>query len=199
MQKIFAMHEYSINSKEREFVPFYLAGVSIALVFLLKIVWKMPEWVPVPSAFALYGILYKLFERYIWKWTWVRWIAGIRTPDLNGSWTMETTSSYSDYKIIYEGRLQIEQTWSHISLFFEGSNAFSASQMAAISITNHSQFTLEWEYLSQKKPEFSEEDYMHYGITRLHWRGTGQKEFPQGDYYTDRSRHQYGQVTIKKA
>jgi hypothetical protein len=32
---------------------------------------------------------------------------------------------YSDYKIIYEGRLQIEQTWTHISLFFEGSNAFS--------------------------------------------------------------------------
>jgi hypothetical protein len=71
--------------------------------------------------------------------------------------------------------------------------------MASISIQNHSLFNLEWEYLSRKKPEYSEEEYMHYGITRLQWTGSDSMNSLEGDYYTDRSRHQYGEVKIKKA
>lgn len=112
---------------------------------------------------------------------------------------MATTSSVTEYKIRYEGRLRIEQTWTRISLFFEGSNATSTSQMASIAIKNHSLFTLKWEYLSQKKPEFSGEDYRHFGMTRLQWTGRDAMTSLEGDYYTDRSRHQYGEVQIKKA
>lgn len=193
------MHEYSINSRERQHIPFYLAAISMLMVYLLKVIFKLPEWVPVPSAFAIYAALYKLFDQFIWKWKFLHNIGLIHTPNLNGQWTMETASSFTEYKVIYNGWLRIEQTWTGISLVFEGSNAFSTSQMAAVSIQNHSLFTLEWECLSKKKPEFSDEDYMHYGITRLQWTGFDAKEFLQGDYYTDRSRHQYGQVTIKKA
>ena len=192
------MHEYSINSKERLQVPFFLAGISILLVYLLKVILQLPDWIPVPSAFAIYGILHKLFDKHIWKWKLVRSLGLIQTPDLNGYWTMITTSSKTNYKTTYEGRLCIEQTWTRISLFFEGSNATSTSQMASISIQNHSLFNLEWEYLSKKKPEYSEEDYMHYGITRLQWSGSDSMNSLEGDYYTDRSRHQYGQVSIKK-
>jgi hypothetical protein len=192
------MHEYSINSQERLHIPFFLAGTSISLAYLLKVIIHPPEFVPIPSAFAIYGIFYKLFDKHIWKWKWIRSLGLIQTPNLNGNWIMETTSSKTEYKITYEGRLCIEQTWTRISLFFEGSSATSTSQMASISIQNHSLFTLEWEYLSKKKPEYSEEDYMHYGITRLQWTGSDSMNSLEGDYYTDRSRHQYGQVTIKK-
>jgi SMODS-associating 2TM, beta-strand rich effector domain len=193
------MHEYSINLQERLYIPFFLAGASMLLVLLLKQIPGMPEWVPIPSAFALYGIFYKLFDRFWWKWKWLTAVGIIQTPNLNGNWLMETTSSKSNYEITYKGRLRIEQTWTRVSLFFEGSNATSTSEMAAISIRNHSFFTVRWEYLSRKKPEFSDEDYMHYGITRLQWTGSDAMDSLEGDYYTDRSRHQYGQVTIKKA
>ena len=193
------MHEYSINSPERKQIPFYLTAISILLVYLLKVIFKLPEWVPVPSAFAIYAVMYKLFDQFAWKWEIMNRIGLIHTPNLNGYWTMETTSSLSEYKIFYKGRLNVEQTWTRISLFFEGSNALSTSQMAAISIHNHSLFTLEWEYLSKKKPEFSDDEYMHFGITRVQWTGSDSKKSLEGDYYTDRSRHQYGQVTIKKA
>jgi hypothetical protein len=193
------MNVYSINSRERQHVPFYLAVISIAIVFILKFIFEIPDWIPVPSAFVLYGVLYTLFDQYIWKWSFLRKIKLIHTPDLNGEWVMETTSSKTDYRVTYSGRLCIEQTWTRISLFFEGANATSTSQMAAISIQNRSLFTVEWEYLSRKRPEFSEEDYMHYGITRVQWTGSDSMSILQGDYYTDRSRHQYGEVTIKKA
>jgi hypothetical protein len=193
------MHEYSINSKERLHVPFYLAVISIGLIHILKVIINLPEWIPIPSAFAIYGGLYKLFDKYIWKWKWLRSTGLIQTPNMNGNWMMETTSSLTDYKITYEGRLCIGQTWTRISLFFEGSNATSTSQMASIAIQNHSLFALEWEYLSRKKPEYSREDYMHYGITRLQWTGSDSMNTLEGDYYTDRSRHNYGEVKIKKA
>lgn len=193
------MHEYSINSKERLLVPFYMAVLSALIVHWVKSKLVLPEWIPVPTAFACYAALHQLFDRFVWKWKPLRWIGVVRTPNLNGTWTMATTSSLTNYDVTYEGRLRIEQTWSKISLFFEGSNATSTSQMATIAITNHSLFTLEWEYLSRKKPEFSQEDYMHYGMTRLQWTGGDALNSLEGDYYTDRSRHQYGEVQIIKA
>jgi hypothetical protein len=193
------MHEYSINSRERLLVPFYMACASVLIVHLLKRAVVLPEWIPVPTAFACYAALHQLFDRYIWKWKILRKVGVVLTPDLNGTWTMATTSSVSEYKVKYEGRLRIEQTWSRISLFFEGSNATSMSQMASFVIENHSLFRLEWEYLSRKRPEFSQEDYMHYGMTRLQWTGGDSMHSLEGDYYTDRSRHQYGEVQIIKA
>jgi hypothetical protein len=193
------MHEYSINSQERLHMPFFIAGASILLIYLLKVMVHLSEWIPIPSAFAFYAALHKLFDKHIWKWKALRSIGLIQTPDMNGNWIMETTSSKTNYETTYEGRLCIEQTWTRISLFFEGSNAISTSQMASFSIQNHSLFNLEWEYLSRKKPEYSEEDYMHYGITRLQWTGSDSMNSLEGDYYTDRSRHQYGEVKIKKA
>jgi hypothetical protein len=193
------MHEYSVNSRERLLVPFYLVFASVLIVHFLKGAVRLPDWIPVPTAFACYALLHKLFDMYIWKWKVLRAMGLIRTPNLNGNWTMATTSSVTEYQVTYEGRLCIEQTWTKISLFFEGSNAISTSQMASVLIANHSMFTLEWEYLSRKKPEFSQEDYMHYGITRLQWTGSDSMNELDGDYYTDRSRHNYGQVKIRKA
>ena len=65
---------------------------------------------------------------------------------------------------------------------------------------NHKKYSIEWEYLSKKKPEFSDDEYMHYGMTRLELDTKNQDLLVlRGDYFTDRSRHQYGQVEIKKA
>jgi hypothetical protein len=62
------MHTYSINSSERYKIPFILAGISIGLILLLKYKIVLPSWIPVPGVFALYGILYGIFDKWLWKW-----------------------------------------------------------------------------------------------------------------------------------
>ena len=191
------MHPYSINSHERRSLPFYLAGVSILFAFGLKYLVDIPDWLPIPSVFAAYGVSYTLFDKVLWKLNILRKIGLIKTPDLNGTWKMVTTSSLNNHTIEYIGRLKIEQTWTHISLYFEGSNATSSSKISWITITNNSIYTLEWQYLSKRKPEFAEDEYMHYGITKVQSDGFDiVDDCMEGDYYTDRSRDKYGRVKV---
>jgi hypothetical protein len=193
------MHTYSISSHERKTVPFYLAGLSILVIFLLKHWTTMPSWLPIPSVVALYGIFYGLFNNYIWRWGFLRTIGVIKTPNLNGVWDAISKSSFNNFSKEYYGKLEIQQTWTEISLFLDGEKATSSSIMAAVIFVNHTRFSLEWEYLSKKKPQFTETDYMHYGLTRLQLElGSTSEMLLKGDYFTDIHRHYYGEMSIKK-
>lgn len=192
------MHAYSVNSEERKTVPFFLAGLSILIVLLLKDIPNMPGWMPIPSVFALYGILYKAFDKFLWKWRPLQICGIVDTPNLNGKWKMLSRSSMNKYIIEYEGTLNIDQTWTKISIYLDGERAFSKSLMAGFDIRTSGSFSLKWEYISQKKPEFSEEDYLHYGLTRVLNNSECGYKLLRGDYFTDRSRHYYGPVTLIK-
>lgn len=192
------MHTYSINSTERKTIPFFFAGLSIGIILILKNNVHMPSWVPVPSVFALYGIFYKVFENWIWKWQWVYDCGVVNTPNLNGEWEMISKSSLHNYEREYKGILSITQTWTEISIHLDGEKFVGDSTMAGFTMRTNNSFTLKWEYLSQKKPEFSEQDYMHYGMTRIMKNGNEEPMKLSGDYYTDKSRHAYGSVMVIK-
>jgi hypothetical protein len=192
------MHTYSINSSERSKIPFMLAGISIGLILLLKYKIVLPSWIPVPGVFALYGILYGVFDKWLWKWEFLSKIGLISTPNLNGTWKMLSRSSMNDYEKEYEGIITINQTWTSISIYLDGEKFSSISTMAGIDVKTDSIFTLKWEYLSQKKPKFSDKDYMHTGMTRVLAENKTKPLTLKGDYFTDRSRHNYGSVTILK-
>ena len=118
------MHPYSIESKERQSVPFFLAvGASAAVVAgrgLLST--YLPDWsfaIYVPSGFALYGMLYVGFDRFMWT-TWPLRRAGIcQVPDLNGTWNGVLRSSHSEFGREHPATLRVHQTWSRIRLTFE--------------------------------------------------------------------------------
>lgn len=195
------MHPYSVNtSTEKQTVLFILALISLGFAFLLNLVkgfcpW-FPHWLPLPTAFAFYGLLYYLFDNYIWKYSFIKNI--ISTPDLNGSYDVVLKSSRDNYGKEYSGKLEIHQTWSKINIHLETKTANSYSKTAYIEIQNKKNFTLKWEYLSTKKPEYTSEDYMHYGVTRLNIdvenNILGKIE---GDYYTDICNHVYGKISVK--
>jgi hypothetical protein len=190
------MHTYSINSSERSSIPFILAGISIGLILLLKYKIIVPSWVPVPSVFALYGILYGLFNKWLWKWKFLNKMGLICTPNLNGTWKMLSKSSMNNYEKEYVGIVTINQTWTTISIYLDGEKFTSTSTMAGIDIKTDAIFTLKWEYLSRKKPEFSDKDYMHTGMTRVLAENKSNPLRLKGDYFTDRSRHNYGSVIM---
>lgn len=60
---------------------------------------------------------------------------------------------------------------------------------------------ISWEYMAKKKPQFSDDEYIHFGLTRIignfkNGKVTGELS---GGYYTDRSRHSYGEIFLEKA
>ena len=190
------MHNYSINSPERKQVPFVLAFISIAIVTFAKYKITLPSWIPIPGVFALYGIFYGIFDKWLWKYFSI--IKFIKTPDLNGQWKCASKSSVDNYVKQYDGTITIHQTWTSISVFLNGEKFTSKSTMAGIHINTDDNFELKWEYTSQKKPQFSVKDYMHTGMTRVVANEWPKISFLQGDYFTDRSRHNYGSIEICK-
>ncbi|MET3881353.1 hypothetical protein [Niastella sp. OAS944] len=190
------MHTYSINSDERKTVIGVLGILSISTILILKNYINTPSWMPVPSAFAVFGTFYWLFDQVLWKLPWLNRL--LSTPNLNGTWTMLMKSSIDNYATEYEGILTITQTWTKIYIFLDGEKATSRSIMAGIEVQTSSLFTLKWEYLSQRKPEFANNEYMHHGMTSVMIKPCISPLMLKGDYYADRSRHSSGPVTIIK-
>src|SRR5688572_5516218 len=151
------MHTYSINSDERKTVIGILGISSISTILIIKSYIDLPSWMPVPSVFAVFGAFYWLFDQFLWKLSWLNGF--LSTPNLNGTWTMLMKSSKDNYLTEYEGILTITQTWTKIYLFLDGEKATGKSIMAGLEIQTSTLFTLKWEYLSQRKPEFAENEY----------------------------------------
>jgi hypothetical protein len=99
------MHTYSINSEERKTVIGILGILSISTILILKNYIKTSSWIPVPSAFAVFGAFYYLFDQILWKWHWLYRL--LSTSNLNGTWIMLMKSSIDNYSTEYEGTLTI--------------------------------------------------------------------------------------------
>src|SRR5260370_42105083 len=83
------MHGYSTDSSERRIVPLLLALLAIALAwasskFLAAAHLSVPWWVDAPSLMAFYGMLYALFDRYLWRIGLVSKLGLVRIPNLGG-------------------------------------------------------------------------------------------------------------------
>ncbi len=192
------MHTYSINSKERINVIAILGFLSIGVTLVAKHKLTLPDWLPVPSAFAIFGFLFFVFDKWIWKWSFIN-NALLGTPNLSGDWTMLLRSNRDEYREEYEGTLTIAQTWTSIFLFLDGEKFTGKSQMAAIEIHTEQSFTLKWEYLSERKPAFIKDgEFMHHGMTKVLFEKNAAEK--SGTYYADQSRHSFGIIKlIKKA
>ncbi len=191
------MHEYSlINSNERYIVPGTLGILSILIVLGLRELVDVAPWIPIPSVFAIFTVLYWFFEKYGWKW---RICQGtfVSTPSLAGEWEIFMKSSLDSYGSEYEGTLTIRQTWTKISLYLNGEK-FTGQSTALASIIIHSphDFTLVWEYLAERKPQFAQKEFMHHGITKVRFENTTSSG--SGNYYADQSRHSFGPVRVEK-
>ena len=129
------MHQYSLDKKIRERVLYIIVILSVALSPVLKNLFaglietigsfinqsealslfaktiKDAELVPnVIGVPVIYGLLFLLFDRFLWKFKPLNRILGV--PNLSGKWTGKLQSSYDDE--YYEMTLEIKQTWTKI-------------------------------------------------------------------------------------
>lgn len=195
------MHAYAIQSPEHKTVLFFLAFLSIAITSLLHIAFNyIPVSVSAPSAFATYGVLFVGFDRFMWKWKFLRQLGLIKTPYFNGAWDVDFESSLNP-ESRYGGTLEVSQTWTKISLFFNGSEAQSHSLMASISSYSPVQYNFSWQYQTKQKNRSDEDpDRIYHGtaIIMANVDKTGSPIQMEGDYYTDKTRKSYGRICFTK-
>ncbi len=96
------MHGYSTDSSERRIVPLLLALLAIALAwatsrFLAAAHLSVPWWVDAPSSLAFYGVLYALFDKYLWRNGFVHKLGLARIPNLTGRWRGYLVTSFDGH------------------------------------------------------------------------------------------------------
>jgi hypothetical protein len=182
------MHPYSASMTDRPRVIGATALVA-ALAFLLvgltmdAIGWRPSYWVSTPSAVAIFGVLFGLYDRRLWRLS----MAGFRlsqVPDLNGIWggTVEILVGVRrrEEEPTVDCAVTIRQTWSKIQIDFETEFSSSRSSMAAFNDSD-----LHYEFTADRKAgtDFPRGMNTHHGLARL--KGVAGWRELHGDFFND--------------
>lgn len=199
------MHYYAVNSNERFFVSFWIAVISVFVTGAVQTFLVNANILPTfkilaPTAFVSYSLLYSVFDKFLWKWSLFKKLGIVKIPDLNGPWNSILSSSLDNFEKEFTSKVDIHQTWSKINIFFDGDDVFGESLMASFRIITPNRAVLSYEYLSKKKPEFADDEFMHHGFSHLMLEMDKFISINKmaGDYYTERSRNSYGKIRFEK-
>ncbi len=127
------------------------------------------------------------YERYIWRWKWVRRLTG--TPSLAGTWRGTLVSSY----VRPDGTqvppipiaLRITQTASALSITLFTDESSSISKHAQLARVSDGRWSLNWLYENTPRPTVRHRSERHCGAAEL-WIGGANGDELSGEYFTDR-------------
>jgi hypothetical protein len=204
------MHPYAIDSEERRNVLLGIALVSVGLAYgfhwlMLHMNIQAPWWVDSPSVLGIAGVLYKAFDK--WLWRWFRRIGIVRVPDIQGQWEVDGYTSFDEEvksceaKVIirqtksFKAKVIITQTWTHISVYLETEQSSSRSLAASLSFNQPEGAVLIYHYRNEPKPNAMKTMHAHRGTALLRLKND---EFMEGEYYTGRDRQNYGGLTLRR-
>ena len=202
------MHDYSIDKHPKEKVLFFLALVAITsapiikelaeyLVSLLEVStgWSSAPVVAVP-VFGLFAGLYFLFDKYLWKISWLRKV--LLVPDLNGKWRCNGHTNLKNAEQVdydWNATVSITQSWSKILIHLNTSQSESKSISASIYHEAGVGYRLLYQY--NNKPNANELDLNnHSGSAELLF--TEDTVSASGSYYTDRHRTTAGTMILER-
>ncbi len=192
------MHSYAIESEERVRINAGLAFLSVVAAWLLNTHFSFPWWVDAPSVWGFFGILYALFNCYLWKTPLLRATRIVSTPDLNGEWRGSGTSSYDDHQTARNFVLEVRQTWTRMNAVLTHGTSVSHSTVGAIVDGPDGCPILVYEYWNEPSPDAVGSMHIHRGLTRLTFRHEDGKDVLEGDYYTGRDRQTIGRLRFER-
>lgn len=193
------MHPFSIDTDERRRVPFVLATTAIVIAYgtwwiLQALEVELPWWFGPPSLLGLYGALYALLERSLWRMQWVRTALQVRTPDLSGTWSGAITPA-SDNLAPTPARVTIHQSWTRISVRLETDGSRSTSTIGGITVAQNANPELVYEYRNEPRAQADQAMHAHRGLSRLE---QIDRNTLDGDYFTGRDRNTFGSVHLER-
>jgi hypothetical protein len=190
------MHPYSTDSSERERVFAIMAVVTIGLVWLLHLTLGSFYWWWNPiTIMGLYGVLYLVFGKVIWRVRLLRTFRLVRTPDLSGTWKGEIKLASRWLGKKQEATLTINQTWTRVSIIFETETSRAHSLIASILTQQPEGPVLSYEYLNEPKPGTKDAFNIQRGSARLVLQGDA---LEGAFYYGSGKQQQYGSLRVQK-
>lgn len=194
------MHEYSSDAPDRRKIPLTLAGIAVALAYLIFLAsgpagipapWWL--WLEPPSLAGLYWALHELFDRKLWRANVLGWRPS-QIRDLRGTWVGTLTSSHAPEREI-PLVLWISQTWTRLSVRVETAQSASHSVAAAVLTNEAAEPGLTYQYVNDPKPLAATRTmHPHRGTATFHF-GVDENAL-DGDYYTGRGRENVGAIRL---
>jgi hypothetical protein len=209
------LRPYATNLHDRMKVAGWLmllsAGLSVALTLgahrmLVEQQANGPSiwlFVPLPSFAAVFTIVLKLYDERLWRSS----LAGKRwspIPNLNGAWvgyvTVEGETRAEEPQGEIPCRVEIDQSWSRISLDFETDFTTSTLVMAAINRGRGIEGGFQYEYIVSPKPGTELERTgmrLHLGMARLTW-DDPDPDCLEGSFFNGSGYQRYGQYHLER-
>ena len=194
------MHFFSIDTKERKNIIVAIALLSIPLSWLFN-KWMQPFgfanvwWISTPSVVGMIGILYKLFDKWLWRSGLLRTLGIIKTPDLNGEWEGYVATSFDEHADHHSVSVKIHQRWTRISIFLKSSRSESHSLTASILTCQPGGVSVSYEYKNEPKSFAESTMHAHRGTAILKLQDLSELE---GEYYSGRDRTNFGSIKLKR-
>lgn len=193
------MHSYQIDVDKRNKPLWATGGVAMVITAVLsgwlnalEIHPAIKNFVPAPSAFFVFLVLYWIFDNWLWRWSPLRWFFGISEPNLAGTWKGKLKSNTYNKEV--DVTLAIKQRWSKISVAISFDHSTSSSFCAAI-LCSKALPTLIYNY--DNTPHDRESDTMtrHIGTAELILRDT---KTLTGNYFNSGDRKTEGSISVSK-
>jgi|ERR1043165_1420831 hypothetical protein len=198
-------HTYATDSDERKQIPFFLAAVAIGLTFAVTRFFharhiELPWWSPPIDTMAFYGMLYALFDRFIWKFRPLRSIGLVRVPNLSGTWRGDvrpssTTGTSAGLGAPTTITLTIYQSWRELMVKAQTGQSKSHSLSGAIVVADEPSLT--YEFLNEPGAPAAPTMHTHRGVARLTLSQDGTEL--DGEYYSGRDRQNFGKMRVTRS
>ena len=139
----------------------------------------------IPSTIAIYQLLLKSVEKYLWKKR-IGSLIGINIPNLEGCWVGEVCLRNRDGEEVRNnsGSLTISQSWSNILISFDTNKSLSFSTCAFIEISA-GLVILRYEYEVEKNRGEVEDFQSHCGFAEIYIYDTPSTKTDRLVYYTN--------------
>jgi hypothetical protein len=197
------MHAYSGDPKERADIIFRIALLSIFAAWglhrgleLTQI--AIPWWLDAPSTLMLFGLFYRVFDGWMWRTWFVKWLKLSRTPDLNGIWSGYVISSFDEHGPRHDASIRIYQSWTQMRITLEAPDSVSQSLAASLLREDPEAIVLSYEYLNEPRAYAIETMHAHRGTARLNFRKIAATDVLEGEYYTGRDRRNFGVLSFQR-
>lgn len=194
------MHPYIAESQSRATLHIVLAALAVASTWLFQqslalLHITIPWWAETPSALAFFGLYWKGFDLYAWRWSISRWSGWAEAPDLRGTWRATAETQYNNEPRLAAGRAQITQTSSHLGVLIRWKESRSYSVAGVIQQGRGGEPELIYQYVNEPDPSALATMEIHRGTAWLELISANQLV---GEYFSGRGRQQSGKLLMER-
>ena len=186
---------YSVDTEPRKKIIAIMALIALGVTYIPGNLFPSfsSKFGPL-SALGVFGILFYLFDHFLWKY-----VPGIGIPDISGTWSGKINRGTEPGRT--EGKVanvtaKITQTWTRMDVVFKGTHSISRSEVAGLFVNNPNHVELCYAY--HKRPNDATGSGHEYsnGYTRLNLVKAGQGDTLIGRYFSDEFRG--GSISLAK-